>query len=187
LKYNFYDLLNYLKIIFSEFGENFETKNNNYGFCESGTSYDLLVNNNRIGFFGKLDSKKLQKIPNVKLIKDDIFYCEINLTMINEKIKKFQFESKFPAIVRQYNLVYKKNVLTQKILDIIQNSSEFIQKITICDIYESSENLTDETHSVLFEIKYCSVSATLTSEQIECVEQIFLSEAEKKYNTKLKK
>ncbi len=185
IKYNYYDLLNYIKIIFDNFGQNFELKQNNYKFFEESSGYDIIVNGKIIGFIGELNKQKLSKIQNVKLIKDKIFYCEFYIKDVHEKVKNIEFESKYPPVKRLYNLVHEKNITAAEIINVIKSSSEIIRVITVKDIY-IDKNLGESKHAVLYEINYCSKTSTLTSEEIEGIENIFLKNLSEKFGAKLK-
>ena len=128
----------------------------------------------------------VNKIPNVKLIKDKIFYCELTLKELDEKIKKLQFESKYPVVNRLYNIVQKKNVSAQRVIDIIKLSSDFVKNVLVRDIYEDKKMSQDE-YAVLYEVDYCSNKKTLTSEQIESVENIFLNKLSDELGAIIKK
>lgn len=185
IKYTYYDMLNILKVIFDEFGQEFELKENTLKFCKDGSSYDIITNKNRIGFIGEIDTSVLKKINNVKLIKDKVFYCEFYLKGISEKIKKIKFESKYPPIKRLYNLIQKKDIKSCKVVDIIKSSDEIVRDVTVRDIYSDKSFLEDE-HAVLYEVNYCSKHFTLTSAKIEQIEDTFLKELSDKYNVSLK-
>ena len=112
-----------------------ELKKNDYKFCEEGSGYDIIVSGKTIGFIGQLNKSKLNSIQNVKLIKDDIFYGEFYLNGLEEKIKKIEFESKYPAVNRLYNLLQRKNIPAKEVMDVIKSSSEFVRNIAVKDIY----------------------------------------------------
>ncbi len=181
IKYNYYDIINFVDLLFNEFGQKYELKESKYGFCEPGTGFDIFVSGKRVGFIAEMKKDVVNKIPNVKLIKDKIFYCELALKELDEKIKKLQFESKYPMVNRLYNIVQKKNVSAQRVIDIIKSSSDLIKSVLVRDVYEDKKMNQDE-YAVLYEIDYCSKTQTLTSEQIESIENIFLN----KLNNELK-
>ncbi len=185
IKYTYYDLLNYIKILFDGFGQNFELEKANYKFLEEGSGYNITVNGKTVGYIGELGKQRLNKIQNVKLIKDKIFYCEFYIKDIIEKIRKIEFESKYPPIKRLYNLVYNKSITAAEIRDLIKSSSDLIRNISVKDIY-SDKNLSENEHAVLYEVNYCSKISTLTSEEIEDIENIFLKNLAEKFKAHLK-
>lgn len=186
IKYTYYDLLGYLNIIMNKFGCEFNLESDDYKFCEEGSGYSLIVNGKKIGFIGELNKSKLSKISNVKLIRDKIFYCEFYLADITEKVKKIHFISKYPPVRRLYNLVQKKNIPAAEVIKIIKNSSDVVQKVTVNDIY-SDKSFAENLHAVLYEVNYCSKVATLTAEEIENIEETFLSKLSSEYGIEFKK
>lgn len=185
IKFDYYDIISYLNLIMSQFGQKFELKNINLEFCEKNTACEIIINNKPIGFLGELNKNKFNFIKNTKLIRDKIFYCEFYIKDLNNTVKKLEFESKYPPIIRQYNFVYNKQIMSKEVINIIKSASNIIQNVTVKDIY-TDKNMPENTHAVLYEINYCSTENTLTSENIEQIEQIFINNLEKNLEVKLK-
>lgn len=185
VKYNYYDLLNYLKIIMDRFGQKFELIPNSFKFLVEGSGYDIAVNGKAIGFIGEINKSKLSKIQNLKLIKDDIFYCEFYLEDIEEKVKKIAFESKYPPVNRLYNFMQGKDISAKQVEDVIKSADEIVRNVVVRDIY-SDKTFAEIEHAVLYEVNYCSKNATLTSEEIEEVESKFIKELSEKFGIKFK-
>ncbi len=185
IKFDYYDIISYLNLVMSQFGQKFELKNINLEFCEKNTACEIIINNKPIGFLGELNKNKFNFIKNTKLIRDKIFYCEFYIKDLNNTVKKLEFESKYPRIIRQYNFVYNKQIMSKEVIKIIKSASNIIQNVTVKDIY-TDKNMPENTHAVLYEINYCSTENTLTSENIEQIEQIFINNLEKNLEVKLK-
>ena len=185
VKYNYYDLLSYLKIIMERFGQKFELSPNNFKFLSEGSGYDIVVNGKKIGFIGEINKSQLSKVQNLKLVKDDIFCCEFYLEDIEEKVKKIKFESKYPPVNRLYNFIQKKEISAKQVEDIIKSSDEIVRNVVVNDIY-TDKTFDESEHAVLYEVNYCSKKATLTSEEIEAVETKFIKELSEKFGIKFK-
>ncbi len=185
IKYNYYDLLNYLAIVMNRFGQSFELQKNNYKFFEEGSGYNIISNGEKIGFIGEINKFRLNKIPNLKLVKDKIFYCEFYIGKLSNKVKKIKFESKYPPIKRLYNLMQRRDVTAKEVETIISSSSDVIRDVIVKDIY-SDENFKENEHAILYEINYCSKDHTLTSEEIEKIEKDFLEKLDSKFGVKFK-
>lgn len=175
VKYTYYDIINYLSIIFNEFGMEFSLEKADYKFCVSNTSCDIIVDGKHVGYIGELDKKVIKNVQNIKLVRDGIFYCELYLSALKRKRKTLKFESKYPPIVRQYNLLYKKDVKTSDVINIIKSSNDIVRDVVAEDIYED-KNMESNKHAILFDVTYASDKATLTAEQIEEVEKLFLNQ-----------
>lgn len=185
VKYNYYDLLNYLKIIMDRFGQKFELSKNDFKFLEEGSGYDIVVNGKKIGFIGEINKSQIGKVQNLKLVKDDIFCCEFYLEDIEEKVKKIEFESKYPPVNRLYNFVQRKDISANQVEDIIKSSDEIVRSVVVNDIY-TDKTFGENEHAILYEVNYCSKTATLTSEEIEAVESKFIKELSEKFGIKFK-
>ena len=187
VKYNYYDLLNYVNILFNEFGQKFDLIQEKYPFFEDNTGYSIMNEDGaRIGFLGEIKKQDLKNIQNLKLVKNKIFYLEIYIKYFNSKNKLLKFESKFQNIKRYYNLLYKKDILSKSIIDEIEGSSKLVRSVIVKDIYKD-KNISSDSHAVLYEVEYCSDESTLTSEGIVDIENKFLSSLNKKFDVNLKK
>lgn len=185
IRYSYYDLLNYIGIIFKNFGLEFKLEKSDYKFFEVSSGYNILIDGTVVGFLGEFNKKIINKVQNAKLIKTPIFYCELHIEYLREMSKKLKFESKYPSLVRTYNFLVKKDVPSEKIEEIISESGSLIQNIEVKDIY-IDKNMSEDKHAILYEIKYCSPEATLTSEQIEKIESDFINNLESRLNVTLK-
>lgn len=185
IKYDFYDLNSYLNSIFDYFDQKnikFNQKNVSY----MNNYYDLIFENKNLGFIGEINKSKFIKIlPNLKLIKDKIFYCEIKINKIKENKKILKFESKFPSIIRQYNFICPKNIFSIEIVNYIKSKSKLINKVSIKDIYKDNKMNINE-HSLLFEIEYRLSERTINSEEIELIENDLSTSLLKKFGMKIK-
>ena len=184
IKYDFYDLISYIKNLFVKFNQEFEFDLRKVSFMQN--SYDIVSNGKIIGFLGEVVKSKFNKIlPNIKLVKDKVFYCEIDLEKIQISKKVLKFESKFPSVVRQYNLICPKNLCSKDILEFIKSYDKSINEVLIKDVYEDS-NMDNNEHSLLFEIKYRLADRTMSSDEIENIERGMLDEIFKKFKSRVK-
>ncbi len=185
IKYSYYDLLNYVNIIFGEFGQDFKLERSDYRFCEEGTGFNIISDGNVVGFICEINKKSLNKPQNIKLIKGSVFYCEIIVKALRERTKKLKFESKYPSVMRVYNFMVNKNIVSDRIEKIILESSDLVTNIEVCDLYKD-KNMNDDEHAILYKVKYCSRQCTLTSNMIENIEQKFITKLASDLNVTLK-
>lgn len=183
IKFDFYDMTSYLRGILSSFNMEYDFEKLDCDYLEN--SYSIMSKKGCIGFVGKVVKNKFLKLlPNLKLIKDNIFYCEINIDKIEEKNKLQKFESKFPSVVRMYNLICSKNISVKKIEDAISECGKEVYSIKVKDVYK---NGIDSAHqAILFEICFWLSERTLKIEEIENLESKILSKLESLYKIKIK-
>ena len=134
---------------------------------------------------GKINKKCFGFIKNLKLVKDEVFYCEFQVDKIEFECKKLKFESKYPPVNRLYNFIQSKNVTAGEIVEFIKSVSDIITGVTVKDIY-SDKNMPSDQHAVLYEVNYCSKFETLTLEEIEDIENKFIPLLNSKFSIKLK-
>ena len=187
IKYSYYDLLNYVNLVFGKFNQEFKLVPKDYKFLENSSGYDIVVDGREIGFLGEVNKKILNKIQNAKLIKTPVFYCEIYVESLKETPKKLKFESKYPPLMRTYNFVVSKDVPSKKIEEIIRQTSPVIQDIKVRDIYVDQNMKENHQHAILYEIKYCSPHQTLFAGMVEEIEMCFINDLAQKLNVFLKK
>lgn len=185
VKYSIYDISNYLNIIFGEFGLEYELKRNSYKFCEKNTGMSIIVENLNIGYCGQIKDSIVRKIQNGKLMQSNIFYIEFNLDSICERKKMITMESKYPPIIREYNLLVKKEIFMQEVITTIRNVDLSIKKVQVLDIYEGKE-IEKNKHAVLIQIVYMKEEKTLTADEVEKLEEQFLQKINEQYSITLK-
>lgn len=183
VKFDFYDMTSYLKSIFSIFNMNYDFEKFDCDYLES--SYNIMSRGRKIGFIGKVvKSKFLKLLPNLKLIKDNIFYCEINIDKIEEKNKLQKFESKFPSVVRMYNLICNKNISVKDVKKMIFDCGKEIYSVNIKDVYKNG--IDHEHQALLFEICFWLSERTLKIEEVESLESKILEKLDSLYGIKIK-
>lgn len=185
VKYTIYDISNYLNIIFGEFGLEYELKRNGYKFFEENTGMSITVEGLNIGYCGQIKDSVVRKIQNGKLMQSNIYYIEFNLDSICERKKMITMESKYPPIIREYNLLVKKETFMREVISTIQDVDLSIRKVQVLDIYEGKE-IEKNKHAVLIQIVYMKEEKTLTADEVEKLEEQFLQKINEQYNIILK-
>ncbi len=183
VKFDFYDMTSYLRNIFSNFNMEYDFEKFDCGYLEN--SYKIMNEGKCIGFIGKVvKGKFLKLLPNLKLVKSNIFYCEINVDEIEEKNKLQKFESKFPSVIRMYNLVCNKSISVKNIKNLIFGCGKEVYSVKVKDVYKDG---IDSAHqAILFEICFWLSERTLKIEEVEHLESKILSKLESLYEIKIK-
>ena len=185
IKYSFYDIANYLSIIFDEFGMNYEESQNFIPLFKKGTGVDIKVNGKNIGFYGQVDQELVNRIPNGKLAQNDIMYIEFSLEHITKNKKTIKYDSRYQPIIREYNFLVSKELFVKTIIEEIKSVSDVIQKVVVRDLYDG-KGIPQGKHSVLLQIKYSSTQNTLSAEEIIEIENKFLDILKQKMDVVLK-
>lgn len=152
------------------------TAENILSFMHPGVSASLLIDNEFIGFLGKLH-------PNIS--KEEIYVCELNLDkLFNKKSKKIKYEepSKYPSVTRDLAFLFDKDVIVGKVLeDISKIAGKILKNLKIFDIFER-----DDKKSIAFSLEFVDKTKTLTEEEINNIIERIIESISKKYNAVLR-
>lgn len=151
-------------------------KNENISFLNKYVSADIIIDNDNVGFIGKL---------NDSIVKDDTYVCEINLEKLyNLKSEKLKFvePSKYPTVKRDLAFIVDKDLEAKEIIKTIKSKGgKYLKDVHIFDIYSSKD-----TKSIGFNLLYEDNEKTLVDDIVnESIDQI-INSVEKKYNAKLR-
>lgn len=151
-------------------------RNENITFMHKGISADILVDNKKIGFIGKLH-------PNLKHSETYIF--EISLDELSKskgsKIK-YTAPSKYPSIKKDMSFNFSKDIIAGEVInDIYKMSSKILKNVIVFDVYDSRE-----FRSLAFSLTYQSEERTLSDEEVMKDFENLISKISEKYNAKLR-
>ena len=151
-------------------------KNENISFLNKYVSADIIIDNDNVGFIGKL---------NDSIVKDDTYVCEINLEKLyNLKSEKLKFVEpcKYPTVKRDLAFIVDKDLEAKEIIKTIKSKGgKYLKDVHIFDIYSSKD-----TKSIGFNLLYEDNEKTLVDDIVnESIDQI-INSVEKKYNAKLR-
>jgi len=183
--YDYYDIANYLKLLMNSFGQKCDVIEKEIPFLTSECSGVIVVNDEEIGFIGKLKNDIILKYENGKLVTSDIFILELNLDKLNCSKNMIQRYKHYPSIERVYNLLVNNNCLYANYKKDIAEIDKRIYKINITDVYQG-KGVPSDKKSILLKIEYNDKSRTLTAEEVTTIENHILDMLKQKYDIELK-
>ena len=184
IKHDFYDMNNYLSIIFFDIEDDYSLIFKQLPFFKKNRSFLIFYKNKKIGFLGEVEENILKKIDNGKLIKDPVYYVQFKIEKLKKKSVKFLPLYKNPSITREYNFVINDLIKFSKISLLIKNVSKIIKRIDIKDVYIDKKQKVLQK-SILLSILYEKRNENIKSEEIEVIEKLFLDKLSKN-NVRLK-
>ncbi|MCF7916892.1 MAG: phenylalanine--tRNA ligase subunit beta, partial [Candidatus Omnitrophica bacterium] len=100
-------------------------------------SLEIIVNQELIGFLGKLDDSLKDKFG----LKEDLFIAELNLDLLAKKKKQKVFKpfSRFPVVWRDISLAINKEIKFEDVCKIIEQESDFLSEMKIVDTYQGKD------------------------------------------------
>lgn len=183
IPYDFYDIKQVLELIMAQYSMQFELvekQEPTFELCA-----DVLVGGKKFGVIGILDDGAIKNFENGKLVREKVFYLEINIDMLSMGTTALEEQSKFPSITREYNLLVPTDVKFADYKAEIENTSKKIINIEVKDLYKD-KGVKEGTTSQLIQITYNSFDETLTSEEVEAIERQWFEKITDKYKIALK-
>jgi phenylalanyl-tRNA synthetase beta chain len=127
---------------------------------------EIIVNNEKIGFLGKLD----ERIKGNFGLKKDLFFAQLDILSLekNKSERQYKAFSPYPAIYRDISIVLSGSVKFANLKQLITEKSKYIVDLRIVDVYKGKEVLTGQNAFTL-RIYYQSQQQTLTSQEVDAV------------------
>ena len=151
-------------------------RNENIKFMHKGVTADVLVDNKKVGFIGKV---------HPSITKEDVFMFEISLDELSKskgaKIK-YNAPSKYPSVRKDMSFNFDRDVVSGDIVnDIYKFSSKILKNVIVFDVFDSEEH-----RSLAFSLTYQSDERTLSDEEVMKDFENVISKVSEKYNAKLR-
>ncbi len=139
---------------------------------------EIKINQERIGFLGEISPHILDKFQ----IKSKIIYFELffeKLTKLASEEHEYQPISRYPAAVRDIAVLVPQFVKVEEVLNKIKRiGGKIIRDIDLFDIYEGEE-LPEGKKNLAFHIIYQAEDKTLSSEEIDEIQNKIIKTLEK--------
>lgn len=151
-------------------------RNENIKFMHKGVTADVLVDNKKVGFIGKV---------HPSITKEDVFMFEISLDELSKskgaKIK-YNAPSKYPSVRKDMSFNFDRDIISGDIVnDIYKFSSKILKNVIVFDVFDSEEH-----RSLAFSLTYQSDERTLSDEEVMKDFENVISKVSEKYNAKLR-
>ncbi|MBF0484602.1 MAG: phenylalanine--tRNA ligase subunit beta [Candidatus Omnitrophica bacterium] len=171
-KEDFYTLKGVLDIL----GLNTDKASENLGFMDSDYSADVLFEESKIGFAGKVN----EEVLNAWGIKEkNIFYCEFVAKFLYakmEEVKKFVPPVDLPSIGRDLSLAVSKEIFYKQIEELIWSKKPInLQAVGFVDEYVG-DKLPAGQKGLTISFVYRSEKHTLKDEEVSPVHEALVKE-----------
>ena len=95
--------------------------------------------------------------------------------------------SKFPAITRDISFVVDKHFELNDYFDLIRDiGGDLVEEVTLLDKYEDSEKFGKEKVSYTYRIVYRSIERTLTTDEVDPIQDTIYKETARQFNAELR-
>jgi phenylalanyl-tRNA synthetase beta chain len=172
-KFDIYDLKGYLESIFEILRINIDFKpHSSEPFLKKGASFDLYLNNEKIGFAGEVKNLILKDFD----LKPPLFISEINLEILFEKTESIEKKvivkkpPKYPSTFRDITCVLKREIKVGDILDFVKTLSiPYLEGVNCIKIYEGPP-IPEGEKSITIRFWYRAEDRTLKDEEVNQIQ-----------------
>ncbi len=101
--------------------------------------------------------------------------------------QKFKEVSKYPPIVRDISFIVHKDFIPNNYFDLIRDiGGDLVEEVHLLDKYENAEKFGPDKISYTYRITYRSIDRTLTTEEIEPLQERVISETKKQFQAEIR-
>ncbi len=146
----------------------------------------IFLNQKEIGFLAKIDSEILSKNGIKKEVSSlEIILKNLIIAASSHKEQEYQAIVKFPPTKRDLAFVIDKKIFYNDIRREIKDFHPLIKEVELFDVY-SGKNLEDNKKSLAFHVSYQSEEKTLTSQEIDEVQEKLVKNLQEKFSAHLR-
>ncbi len=167
--FDFFKLKGVMLALLCETSVSHKIQSSSVPYLHPGISADLVNDNGEVfASFGKIHPT-VQKNYDIK---DDVYYAEINMDMIEDfvdKVVKVKPISKFPIVERDIAIVVAEEKTNEELSAVIKSAcGNLFYSVELFDIYRS-ENIGKDMKSMAYNIKLSDPSKTLTEQDVQTI------------------
>jgi phenylalanyl-tRNA synthetase beta chain len=182
IHHDFYTLKGIVEnlLIYLGYNNRYQFKENELKELHPGISCSIIIDNEIIGYMGKVH-------PSIH--KKDLYVFEISLDKIlDKKVREIKYKeiSKYPSVNKDVAFIVDKNVLSSDIETIIKKvGGRLLESIDVFDVY-IGENIEADKKSIAYSLVFKNNDKTLTDEEVTELFNKIIKEVETKLNAKLR-
>jgi len=158
---------------------------NRYSFVKSevvdmhpGVCADIIVNNNKVGFLGKVH-------PSIR--KDDVYTCEISLTNLAQYKTgnvKYKEVSKYPVVMKDLAFMMPDDTTSGEVEFVIKKAgTHTLINVEAFDLF----NIDLNNKSIAYSLTFSDPTKTLTDNEINALLDKIIQDVESKTKARLRK
>lgn len=183
LKYSVFDAVALAKSLLDEFCADGKIVNSDkIKFLAGGACAEIIAGDQPIGCVGLINPAVYNSFDG-NVIKDDMFYFEIDFGGVDTQKRQIRHESNFPTVRREYNFLVKSGTHYSDYKEVFKH--ELIIDARPVDVYQG-QGVPKGFASVLISVAYNSPARTLESAEIDTIEKAFKQTLKTKYGIELK-
>jgi phenylalanyl-tRNA synthetase beta chain len=147
---------------------------------------EIKINNKEIGFLGEISFKITKELKiNSRVVAFDLDFEKLQQLASEEQ--EFRPISPYPAAIRDIAVLVPRDILVEEVLNKIEIAGgKLVRDIDLFDIYEGDE-ISEGKKNLAFHIIYQSEDRTLSSEEIDKIQDKIMKALEEKKDWQVRK
>ena len=145
-----------------------------------GISAEIVIDNEKIGFIGRV---------NPSVLKDEVYVLEISLDKLSsKKTRKLKFEdiSKYPDITKDVAFIVDKKITSAEIdKEIRKNGTKILNEVKVFDLYEG-EKVPEGKRSIAYSLIFNDYTKTLTEEEVDNIFRTIIDKVKAKFKCEIR-
>ena len=122
-------------------------------------------------------------LPDIRLLWSEDERVKKQLKLGN----KFKEVSKYPPVTRDISFVVKNTFVPNNYFDLIRDlGGDLVEEVKLLDKYENPEKFGADKVSYTYRIVYCSNSRTLTSDEVDKIQENIYAETAKQFAAEIR-
>ena len=123
------------------------------------------------------------ELPDIRLLWSEDERVKKQLKLGN----KFKEVSKYPPVTRDISFVVKNTFVPNNYFDLIRDlGGDLVEEVKLLDKYENPEKFGADKVSYTYRIVYCSNSRTLTSDEVDKIQENIYAETAKQFAAEIR-
>lgn len=165
---DFYDIKADVETIFYSMLEpmRVEMNSSQAEMLHPGQAVDLLVDGNKIGYFGRLHPKVCAGLG----ISNNVYVFEFDIkNSIKKEKARYTKISKYPSVKRDISILVDEKIPLADIINRVNNdATELLTNLELFDVYQG-EGIEKEKKSLALGLTFQTTSSTLMDEEVESI------------------
>ena len=152
----------------------------NYKDMHPKMTASILVDNTKIGYFGKVHPRTSKR---------DVYVFEMRLDcLLSKKVRgiKYKEVSKYPSVHKDLAFIMPKSMESEKVMAILKKvGGKLLTNLDVFDVYEG-ENVGIDEKSIAYALTFQNDTRTLSDEEVTEIFNKMISEVESKLGIQLR-
>ncbi len=155
-------------------------------WADNNTSLNVIWDGKEIGFLAQVDQKVANSLGlKIKTVVAELNFQDILNLLLSSSVALYEPVPKYPPVTRDLAFVVNEKILYNDFWKEMINFNPLLNVVELFDVYQGN-GLGDNLKSWAFHLTYQDLSQTLTSEEVDRVQQELINHLQNKFEAKIR-